>query len=204
MSYEMIVASRYILTKSEEVGSFVCVAYKLAGGEVRNEILMGHNKSVSVQMVGGVDENVLFGVYHVFVERYIKKCLDRTIDNVEIFRFHLSRGDYPTQPSDIRGELLSSFIDSQGNNVWTSYEHISGPYLADPQFVVSAFTAGRMDDIAPIITQNLILDPASYRRSPQDLPLLGVIPQMDEITADQKQMEDILIRTKTKKPSFVN
>jgi len=201
---EVIVPFKYILTKEEEIGVFPGVAYKIADNQVRNEILWGNNKFMSVPIIEQMDENMIFTISHVFVERYIKKCLDRTIDNVEIFRFYVSRGEYPEQPSDMQGELIRHYADSHKNDVWTFYEHISGPYLADPQYIVSAFTAGGLDELAPVITENLIIDKEAYRRDPQDLPVMGVVTETDETSKEIKYLEDMVLRTKTKKTIFVN
>jgi hypothetical protein len=204
MENEVIVPFKYVLTQEEEIGIFPGVAYKTADNKIRNEILWGNNKFMSVTIIEQLDENMVFTISHVFVERYIKKCLDRTIDNVEIFRLYVSRGEYPERPSDMQGELIRHYADSRKNDVWTSYEHISGPYLADPQYLVSAFTSGNLDDISPVITENLIIDKAAYRRNPADLPILGVVVDSDEATRDQKYLEDMVLRTKTKKTIFLN
>lgn len=204
MTSEVIIPSKYVLTKDEEIGIFPGVAYKLANKQVKNELLWGSNKFLAVQMAGQMNEEMIFTISHVFVERYINKCLDRTIDNVEIFRFYLSRGDFPERPTDIQGETVRCFKDENGRDVWTTYEHISGPYIADPQYIVSAFTAGRTEDISPVITESLIYDKMAYQRNPVDLPILGVVIEDDDIAKDQKYFEDMLLRTKAKKPIFVN
>lgn len=204
MTHEVIIPSRYILTPDVEVGAFVGVAYKLPDGKVKNELLLGTNSFLSVQMISQANKEGIFAVYHIFVERYVNTCLKRTIDDVDIFRFHLSRGDFPERPSELQGLLTQHFISPKRENVWTSYEHISGPYLADPQFISSALSAGRLDYITPVTSQNLVLDRAAYRRNPHDLPMMGVIIAEDEVSSDYKYLEDMVIRTKTKKPTFIN
>src|ERR1700686_5422918 len=108
---EVIIPFKYILTQNEEIGTFPCVAYRLPDKTIKHEILWGYNKFLSVPMMGQTEENSVFTVAHVFVERYINKCLDRTIDNVEIFRFYLSRGYFPERPEDIQGEVIRRFQD---------------------------------------------------------------------------------------------
>jgi len=201
---ELILACRYILTRDVEIGSFVGVAYKLSDDKVKTELLLGTNSSLSVQVAGQATDDAVFTVDHIFVERYINTCVRKPLENIDIFRFYLSRGHYPERPEDMQGELYSHFQDSIGNDIWTSYEHISGPYLADPQYITSAFSANRLDDLLPIQTTSLILDKASYKRNPQDIPILGVVLAEDEATSEQKYLEDLCLRTKQKKPTYIN
>jgi hypothetical protein len=65
-------------------------------------------------------------------------------------------------------------------------------------------SAGRLEAISPTVRENLVPDRAEYMRNPQDLPVLGVVSTMDEIAADQKLMQDMIFRSKTKKPFYVN
>jgi hypothetical protein len=180
------------------------VAYKTPDGKVKTELLWGTNKFLSVQMAGHAGEDVIFAFYHIFVERYINKCLQTPFNETEIFRFYLTRGDFPEKPEDMIGDLLPKIIDAQKKDVWASYEHISGPYLVDPIYVMSQMSAGRLEAISPTVRENLVPDRAEYMRNPQDLPVLGVVSTMDEIAADQKLMQDMIFRSKTKKPFYVN
>src|SRR5271170_1114970 len=196
---EVIIPVRYILTKEEEIGVFAGVAYKTPTGK-RTELLFGTNAWLAVQIAGERNQEYVFSVHHVFVERYITSCLDRNLKEVEIFRFYLTRGHYPERPVDARGEMVTHFRDAENRDVWTMYEHISGPYLADPIFVTSQFSAGRLEDISPVLTKNLVWDKAAYLRDPEDLPQLGVLLGNDQITIDQKNFEDTIIRNKPQKP----
>lgn len=204
MKNEIIIPSRYILTKEVEIGSFVGVAYRLSDNKIKTELLLGTDSFLSVQMAGQVTDDAIFTIDHIFVERYINKCVQRAYDSIDVFRFYLSRGNFPERPEDLQGEQSNHFKDSTGSDIWTSYEHISGPYLADPQFITSAFSANRLDDLSPIQTQGLILDKAAYRRNPKDLPMLGVVVAEDDVSSEQKYLEDLCLRTKTKKTIFVN
>jgi signal peptidase I len=195
------------LTKDEESACFPGVAYHLPTGEVRNELLWGHNKFLSVQIAGHADDHSIFTLSHIFVERYINRCIKRPFDNVEIFRYYFSRGFLPEKPSDLADGITNHLSDSQGADIWTCYEHLSGPYLADSEYITSQFSAGRLDDISPQINTNLIPDKAAYRRNPQDLPILGVImtkDESDEVSQNQKFLEDLVLRTKLKKTNYVN
>jgi hypothetical protein len=180
------------------------VAYKLQDGKVKNELLWGTVRFLSVQLAGSVNPEVLFAFYHIFVERYINQCLHIPFNEVDIFRFYLTRGDFPEQPEDMTGDLLPKIQDAAKKDVWASYEHISGPYLADPMYLMSQMSAGRLEDISPYVRENLVPDRMEYMRNPQDLPVLGVVSTMDEIAADQKIMQDIVFRSKAKKPVYIN
>jgi len=204
MTIEVVIPSRYVLTKESETGMWPGVAYKLQDGKVKNELLWGTNRFLSVQLAGSVDKDVLFAFYHIFVERYINKCLHVPFNDIDIFRFYLTRGEFPEQPDDMRGDLLPKIKDAAKKDVWASYEHISGPYLADPMYIMSQLSAGRLEDLSPTVRENLVPDRAEYSRNPQDLPVLGVVSTIDEIAADQKIMQDIVFRSKTKKPFYVN
>jgi hypothetical protein len=120
------------------------------------------------------------------------------------FVFYLTRGDFPEQPEDVMGDLLPKTRDASKNDVWASYEHISGPYLADPMYIMSQLSAGHLDDLSPYVRENLVPDRAEYMCNPQDLPVLGIVSTMDEIAADQKLMQDLVFRSKTKKPIYIN
>jgi hypothetical protein len=201
---EIILPSRYILTKDTEVGCFAGVAYRDQNGKTRSELLLGTISFLSVQLVGQADKDGIFTVDHIFVERYITQCLKKRLEDVEIFKFYLSRGDFPEIPSDLPGEVVVHFVSPQKDHVWTSYQHISGPYLADTQYISSALSANRLDDISPNVTQNLIPERAHYRHNPQDLPQIGVIVGDDEATVEQKYFEDLIMLMKIKKPTYVN
>ena len=201
---EVIVPSKYILTDEEEICMFPGVAYTLDDGTVRNEILFPYEKFLSVQIASQIDDNVMFTVSHVFAERYINKCLNRTIDNVEIFRFFYERGDYKERPADMGGDLIVHFTDTKKKDTWATYEHISGPYLTDPQYIVSAFTSNRLDYISPFVTENLIPDRAHYMRHPQNLPIVGVVIDEDDASREAKFMEDLYLLSRTKKQIYLN
>jgi len=200
---EVVVATRYVLTKDDEVGNWCGVAYK-KDGRTKTELLWGTNHNVSVPIIHDHQSDYLFTVHHVFVERYINEILKLPFHDVEIFRFYLSRGDLPDRPTDLLGEVVRQFKDRDNKNCWTSYEHISGPYLANTQFVTSCFSAGCLDRISPEITKNLIPGRLAYMKNPQDLPILGVIPIGNEFTNDPKYYEDLLIRLKGEKPKWIN
>jgi hypothetical protein len=204
---EVIIPSRYILTKEEEIACFPAIAYPLPNGQVKHDVFYDNNPFHSVQMVGHAEQGILFTVCHVFVERYIQRYVKRAFDDVEIFRYYFSRGTYPEPPGDLQGEQLGRVSDAKSHDLWSSYEHISGPYIANPQLLTSAFSAGRLDNISPKATENLIPERGHYRRNPQDLPVVGVIladAKSGEVVTDQKYLEDLLIRTKSKKPTFIN
>lgn len=203
MASEVIVPCRYILTKEEEIGVFAGVAYKTATGK-RTELLWSTNSRLAVQIAGERNQEYVFAIHHVFVERYIHHCLDRAFHEVEIFRFYLTRGNYSERPIDSIGDLVTHFKDAENRDVWTTYEHISGPYLADPIFVTSQFSAGRLEDISPSVTKNLVWDKAQYLRNPEDLPQLGVMLGNDQVTIDQKNFEDGIIRSKPQKPPTIH
>lgn len=200
---ELILPSLYILTKTSEIGRFPGVAYKLDDGKVKNELLWGHNKFLSVQMVGQTNEEGLFCIYHIFVERYIDKCLKKPFNNMEIFQFYLFRGDFPEQPPEMRGELVRHFLDEKNQHVWTSYEHLSGLYLANPQYITSQFTASQLEDISPTITEPLIIDKAAYMRNPQNILIPGVILEADQVSTDQRYLEELLFKTRQPKKTWI-
>jgi hypothetical protein len=87
MTLEVIIPSRYILTKDTETGMWPGVAYKAPDGKVKNELLWGTVRFLSVQLAGRADPDVLFAFYHIFVERYINQCLQLPFNEVDIFRF---------------------------------------------------------------------------------------------------------------------
>lgn len=207
MTNEVIIPSLYFISREEESGCFPGVAYKQVDGSVKNEILWGYNKFLSVSIVNHSDENAMLNISHVFVERYISRCLEQKYDDVEVFRFYINKGAAIERPFDLRGDTISQYKDTHGHNIWISYEHISGPYLADPQYLVSAFTSESLDDISPIVMENLVIDKASYKNNPQDLPVMGVLigkEAEDETAQQQKYLEDLLIKTRVRKPVYIN
>lgn len=202
--FEVVVPCRYLLTPDAEVGSFTGVAYKKEDGTVRTELLWGTDRKVSVKISGEMGQDFMYAYTHTFVERYINQCLKRPFIDVEIFRFYMSRGEFPEAPTDLQGEILRHFKDPQQKDVWTSYEHISGPWLANTEYVISQLSAGRLDDISAKVTTNLIPDRSSYLQNPQDLPIVGIIQSTDESSIDQRLMEDLIIRQRIKKPQYIN
>lgn len=201
---EYIVACRWVEFPEMEIGSIPGVAYR-NNDKIVTELLRSVDYNVSVKLYGGIDAEMSWAVHHVFVERYIKYVLRKSFQDVEIYRIHVAHGDFEGErPSDISGEVVSHFQEIEGKESWFSYEHLCGPYLADMQPVVSAFTAGRLTEVSARVPQNLIPNRRTYVQQPQDLPLLGVIVNADEITMRQKIYEDLLIRCKKPKIPTIN
>lgn len=204
--HEVVIPTRYILTRDLEVGVWAGVAY-MKDGKARSELLWGTNKFLGVEIHHAHQADYLYAVHHVFVERYIRECVKRPFCEVEIYKFSLERGDLPERPASLLGELVAHSKDPSGKDCWTSYQHISGPYLADVQYITSQFSASRLETISPTVTHNLIKDRADYLKNPQDLPQIGVIEgfgNTDEEGPPLKYYEDLLIRLRSEKPTRVN
>lgn len=200
---ETIIATKYILTREVEVGMWCGVAY-LKDGKPRSEILWGTNPHLAVEISGERNEEITFFIHHVFVERYIREILRIPYEQVELFRFFLSRGAFTERPTDIPSTQASHLLDKAGKDIWTSYEHICGPYYADPEYITSQFSAGRLEDISPEITKNLILGRLAYMDNPRDLPVLGIILETHGQFHPQQFYEDLCMRLKTPKSQKAN
>lgn len=201
---EFIVACRWVQLPDMEIGSLPGVAYR-NNDKIVTEMVRSCDYNVSVKLFGDYSDEITWAVHHVFVERYIKYVLRKDIQDVEIYRLHVAHGDFGGErPTDIVGDTLSHFQETPSKEAWFTMEHLSGPYLANGQSLVSAFTACRLAEVSARIPQNLIPNRLSYLRNPQDLPLLGIIVDADQVTMEQKIFEDILIRTRKPKSFTIN
>lgn len=201
---EYIVAVRWVEVDDMETGQLVGVAYR-NNDKIITEILRQREYNVAVKLFGDHNDEINWTVHHVFVERYIKYVLKRTLEQVEIYRVHVAHGDFDGErPLDVFGETIAHVQESEGKEGWFTMEHLSGPILADSQSIVSHFTAGRLAEISARVPQNLIPNRLSYIQSPQDLPLIGVIVTTDETTMLQKNYEDNLLRLKKPKIPKIN
>lgn len=208
--HEVILPTKYILTKDEEIAVMVGVAYRLQDNTVKTEVLGATEPNLSVQLIGQVSPELLFSHHHVFVERYVDICLKQKLENVDVFRFYIYRGEYPERPSDLQGETLvqihgdSRLTTVYPGDLWIGYEHISGPYLADTESLISAYHAGRMDSVSAKCPLPLVMDKSQYLRNKQDLPMVGIVIEDDEVAVDQKMLEDLVLRSKARKREYVN
>ena len=206
---EIIIPCKYIEMKEWQTGCIPGVAY-LKDGKPVTKLVLGTERNVSVQLFSDVQEGITFAIHHVFIGRYIKYVLKAREEDVEIFRFGIFHGNGFLDNSeletgnDLPGEIVSEFKETTGALCRFSFEHISGPFLADIQLLISQFTANRLTEISGAVTENLILDRRSYLANPKDLPMLGVIAEADEVTTNQRMFEDMLLRDKEPKKKFLN
>lgn len=171
---EMILPSKYVLNESTEISSFPGVAYKTERG-VKTELIWGTHPLISVALVDKRTEIDTLIISHVFVERYISTYIKQDIMNVEIFKIHFNKGDFPEKPDGMRGDIISNFKDNKLDDIWMSYEHVHGPYLADTNYIASHMREKRLEEIGAKILVDLIPERDNYMENPLDLPQIGII-----------------------------
>lgn len=174
-------------------------------GKPRSEILWGTDNRVSIQITGVAEHGYFLGVYHTFVQRYIDNVLKRLSTEVEVYKFYLSRGHFPEAPKDLLGDNKRHSVDSRGYDLWTSIAHISGPYLADQEYLTSQFSAERLEDISPSIPFGTLLqDRAAYVKNPRDLRQFGIHIKDPDDGVNLQMYEELVLRDRVEKPIVRN
>lgn len=199
----LTIPAKYYMNGDMEIATIPGIVYQEDGKKKIGTFTWSPNSSVilSIQLA----QNLIFYVRHVFVGRYIDEVVKQPQDQVEVFRIYLSRGDFPERPTDLLGELVTHFEDPEGNHVWFSYEHISGPYLLDPMLVVSDMTSGQsMKEFAVDAPKDLIPNRRIYLNNPSEVKQLGIVNGDSEVEVDQKYLEDLLIRHRGQKKIWIN
>lgn len=197
----MILPAKYIQTEELMVAAFPGIVYMLNGKPVIN--LFTWSPNASVVMALQLSDDLVYHVRHVFVGAYIDKCIKLPQDQIEVFKLYISKGDLPDEPTDLIGEVVNKHIDSDGYDVWMSYEHICGPWLLDPREVVSdvSQTNGKLSVDAPI---DIIPNRRIYLNNPLDLLQLGILNGDSQVEVDMKHIEELLFRSRDKKTRSIN